>query len=604
MRTPESPGATPPPAKAPIEGSGPAGPASSASWIKWVVVFLPFGFLWLTLINQLRVEWSVNPQYSYGWVVPFLCVAFLLQRWQGLPQRRKKESAIGTVVNEDHLELAPRREDRGKLWLVMLTAVLACLYLPTRLVQEANPEWRIVSWTLALEVISLTLLFVRLMFGSATLRWFAFPICFFLVAVPWPSFVESPLIQGLTRVNSAAVVEVLSWLGIPAVQHGNLIEVSTGTVGVDEACSGIRSFQASLMVSLFFGEFYGMGLWRRWLLIPSGFALAMASNVCRMLFLTIIAASNGIAAIGTYHDPAGASIALICTAGLWGLAVLFNRKPKAERLKAGIAGQTSKAGVQTPAVQSQESLTRRMASPDSPGQRPASGCRPPPSDAFRLALALLVWVVLVEAGVESWYRWHEARLPQSIAWSVDWPRDDTKFVQEPIAERTRELLRYDEGSSLAWREDDGSRWQMFYFHWLPGKSAAYLASFHTPEVCLAGSGYGLQIHPELDYVHVHGLLLPFRTYSMETPAGTAYVFYCRWEDRASQQGFETTKLDNGYVYSYRDRLNFVLEKRRSVGQRTMEILVDGIDDEKDAQAAVARQLEKLINVEMPAKVEK
>ena len=54
------------------------------------------------------------------------------------------------------------------------------------------------------------------------------------------------------------MVEVLGWTGIPAIQHGNLIEVGTGTVGVSEACSGIRSFQTSLMISLFFGEFYRM----------------------------------------------------------------------------------------------------------------------------------------------------------------------------------------------------------------------------------------------------------------------------------------------------------------------------------------------------------
>jgi hypothetical protein len=52
-----------------------------------VLPVLVFGFLWFTLINHLRVEWTVNPQYAYGWAVPFLC-AFLLARkmqeaWSG-----------------------------------------------------------------------------------------------------------------------------------------------------------------------------------------------------------------------------------------------------------------------------------------------------------------------------------------------------------------------------------------------------------------------------------------------------------------------------------------------------------------------------------------
>jgi len=49
-----------------------------------------------------------------------------------------------------------------------------------------------------------------------------------------------------------------------------------------------------------------------------------------MSFLTIIAAKKGVAAIAPYHDPAGILITLACTAGLWGLAMLFNNKLKPE----------------------------------------------------------------------------------------------------------------------------------------------------------------------------------------------------------------------------------------------------------------------------------
>ena len=57
-------------------------------------------------------------------------------------------------------------------------------------------------------------------------------------------------------------VQALHLFGIPALQNGNLIEVKTGLLGINEACSGIRSFQATLMVSLFLGELYQMS-WRR-----------------------------------------------------------------------------------------------------------------------------------------------------------------------------------------------------------------------------------------------------------------------------------------------------------------------------------------------------
>jgi len=91
-------------------------------------------------------------------------------------------------------------------------------------------------------------------FVSPWVRHFAFPVGFILVAVVWPWRIEKGLTQDLMQVVASLTVELLGWLDIPALQRGNLIELGTGTVGIDEACSGIRSFQATLMISLFLGE--------------------------------------------------------------------------------------------------------------------------------------------------------------------------------------------------------------------------------------------------------------------------------------------------------------------------------------------------------------
>jgi hypothetical protein len=71
---------------------------------------------------------------------------------------------------------------------------------------------------------------------------FAFPLLFFLVVVPWPTVIEAPLIQALTQANATCAIELLNLFGVPALQHGNLIEIGTGMLGLNEACSGIRSF--------------------------------------------------------------------------------------------------------------------------------------------------------------------------------------------------------------------------------------------------------------------------------------------------------------------------------------------------------------------------
>src|SRR6267154_758571 len=182
-------------------------------WLRRALICLPFAWLWFVLVNHLRVEWTLNPQYGYGWAVPFLC-AYLI--WGKLENRNKKAEIESWKPEAGFLNF------RISAFCFLL---LAFLYFPTRLVQEANPDWRLVSWALAVEVTGLSLLFLH--FNASTLqrfnlsvREFIFPVCFFLVAVPWPTMIEQPLIQGLTRADAGATCELLGWLGIPAMPHG------------------------------------------------------------------------------------------------------------------------------------------------------------------------------------------------------------------------------------------------------------------------------------------------------------------------------------------------------------------------------------------------
>ena len=279
---------------------------------------MPLAWLWFVLINDLRVEWTVNPQYSYGWAVPFLCVFLLLRRWQQLAQ--SKEPGAGS-----RLQAPSSKLQALTFWL------LALLYAPTRLIQEANPDWRLVSWALALEVIGITLCVWSLERGAGRfpVSVFAFPLLFFLVAVPWPTVLEGPLVQLLTRVDVSAACDLAGSLGIPAIPHGNVIEVATGVVGIDEACSGIRSFQATLMISLFLGEFYRISVPRRLTLCLTGFALAILLNLARQTVLIWVAAHQGVPAIAKWHDPTGVVILLGCFFALWGIGVwLAGKKPE------------------------------------------------------------------------------------------------------------------------------------------------------------------------------------------------------------------------------------------------------------------------------------
>ena len=166
------------------------------------------------------------------------------------------------------------------------------LLLPLRLFEIANPEWRLLAWIHALAVVTLTLLLLWWAGGKAWLRHFAFPVAFIFIAVPWPTALETPVIQGLMRVVARVAAETAMLLGTPAQVEGNLIRVSNGLVGVNEACSGIRSLQTSLMIGLLFGELKRLSVLRRVALVAGAVAIALLANFLRAVFLVMVAATK------------------------------------------------------------------------------------------------------------------------------------------------------------------------------------------------------------------------------------------------------------------------------------------------------------------------
>src|SRR5258708_10776582 len=105
-----------------------------------------------------------------------------------------------------------------------------------------------------------------------------------LIAVPCPMGLEQSITQGLMRLTAALTVECAGWFGIPCVQHGNVIETTVGLVGIDEACSGVRSLQSALMLSLFLGEMQRFTVPRRLVLIGASLVFDFVATVARNSF--------------------------------------------------------------------------------------------------------------------------------------------------------------------------------------------------------------------------------------------------------------------------------------------------------------------------------
>ena len=511
-----------------VATAAPPRTANAARTIAWFPVAV-FTLVWLEVVSRLRLEWSINPQYGYGWAVPVLAAYIFWRRWQSAP-----------------LPSAPR----ATALFVALIILAAVLLVPVRLIQEANPDWRLLSWTMAMCAVVISGAGVYLAGGGRWLRHFAFPILFFLVAVPWPTSVEQIVIQGLMRIDALINVEFLTAIGIPAVQLGNVIEVGSGFVGIDEACTGIRSLQATFMVSLFLGEFYAFSLLRRVILIAAGALLAFVCNLVRTFLLVYLGAEHGFQAINKWHDPAGYTILTICLLGLWGLSWFLSRN---DEVAAG----------------------------------PATPARPFPVPRFVL-IALLIFTVTAEAGTQIWYRVHEARTAQLAPWTIVWPTRATNWKEVPVDEASQGLLRYNEGGGGDWFAD-GHNWSMYFFKWLPGRTAGLFIKNHRPDICLPASGMTQRGGVQNKLLTVNGVPLPIRAYVFENAGRPLHVFYCYWDGTPPTPGM----LDEE-TWTAAGRLEAVKRGKRDVGTQMLEIVAWGYEDAAKAEAAAIEQLRQII----------
>src|SRR5947208_17158042 len=215
---------------------------------------------------------------------------------------------------------------KGQTIAGLLAIAALLMLLPVRLFEIANPEWRLLAWVHTAVVVALTFLLIWWAGGVAWLRHFAFPVLFVFRAVPWPPMLGTPVIHGLMGVVARVAAEAAMLLGTPAQVEGNLIRVSNGLVGVNEACSGIRSLQTSLMIGLLFGELKGLSVFRRVALVVCAVAIALLANFVRAVFLVRIAATENLSGVDRWHGVTGYSIIALVFLATLGFAYFLGRK--------------------------------------------------------------------------------------------------------------------------------------------------------------------------------------------------------------------------------------------------------------------------------------
>lgn len=500
--------------------------------------------LWAWLFWHLRDEWSLNPQYNYGWIVPLAAIVIFYLRCRNRPP--------GSIPHHKFMA-------RIAQWFCLI------LLLPIRVVEIANPDWRLVGWVLAAVAVAFSLLELYRNGGREWAKHFAFPIFFPLIAVPWPVEIENIVVQCLTRAVVASAVEIVGWLGIGALQIGNVIELHNGFVGVDEACSGVRTLQAGLMLSLLLGELFCLRTARRWLLLTAGLAWIFLCNVIRATSLVIVSANAGVAAMTRWHDLIGTALLIAGTGGIFFLAWIS---------RGAMVGRDS---VEPNAVATRGSTESR------PTAATKTICD------WKTCVVALAWISLIFVAAEFWYRAHEYDLVERTPWRARWPTEQSGFRETPISDVMRTILRYDDATSAEWNDSPGVRWWGFYAEWRPSRTALQLVRSHSPDICLPATGRIFQRELPGIATGDSGHELFFRSYEFREADRPLFVFVAIQDDKTMRG-----QLSSATTWNTTGRLLAAWRGERNLGQRLLELAILGVDDFASAREALLETVPVLI----------
>jgi exosortase len=258
-----------------------------AAALKVSVIAGLLALLYARVLQSMVLDWWTEPSSSHGLLIPPL-VAYIA--WTN----RRLTFAFPA---------AP--DNRG---LVVIFA--ACVFL---LIGKLGAEFFLTRVSIVILLTGLAWTF----WGFPRVRSLAFPLLLLVTMVPLPVLVYNSVAFPLQLVASHGATAFARFFGVTVYQEGNIIHLAGVTLGVAEACSGLRSLSSLIVTALLLGYLRCKRLRARITLVLLAIPIAISVNVFRVGATTILADYNEQFAMGFYHTFSGWLVFLV------GMAVVF-----------------------------------------------------------------------------------------------------------------------------------------------------------------------------------------------------------------------------------------------------------------------------------------
>jgi exosortase len=162
---------------------------------------------------------------------------------------------------------------------------------------------------------------ILLLHGRALWKIARFSVYFLLCAVPLPGVLLSAPSAWIQRASSTGAATLMSALGYPLTQTGNIIEIPGLTLEVADVCSGFKKLTACVAFALLYGYFFPLSRTKRVLLVLASIPIALLANIIRVSGLVAVATAGGKPAVNIAHDWAEIFVLVVA----FGLFVLLGK---------------------------------------------------------------------------------------------------------------------------------------------------------------------------------------------------------------------------------------------------------------------------------------
>jgi len=263
-------------------------------------------FLYFTVFVKLANDWWHDENYSHGLLIPLVIAVILWQERKNFSRPRQPQIALGAMG---------------------IALSMFVLWAGT-----AGAELFIQRISLLLMLAGIVVYF----FGFQLVRLTAVPLLLLLLAIPIPQIIFNRVAFPLQLFASQCAVGAMSFLGIPVLRQGNVIELmplgatEPKKLAVVEACSGIRSLMTLVTLAVIYAYFtkpkvaetagnerkspapkisstlLKFTFWRSVILVLAAAPIAILTNALRVSGTGVLAHSYGTrVADGFFHSFSG-----------------------------------------------------------------------------------------------------------------------------------------------------------------------------------------------------------------------------------------------------------------------------------------------------------